>query len=103
EITECRAMAESCKLIAHLRKDGFGPVAETEERLFTTELRAGLCDRNHFVGRHGVRAGLIRVFAERAVAAIIAAEVRERNEDFLGVSDAAAFDAVAQVGRRRKE
>src|SRR5207248_5465903 len=59
----------------------FGPVAEGEQRLLGAESRARPTQRDHFVGRHGVGAGLAGIAAERAIAAIVTAERGERHED----------------------
>src|SRR5438093_8934325 len=56
------------------------PVAQREQRLLGAESRACPTQRDHFLGRHRVGAGLAGIAAERAVAAVVAAQRGERHE-----------------------
>ena len=48
---------------------------------------------------HGPGAGIVGVLAERAVAAAVAAEVGDREEDLARVGDVAAFVSIAETAR----
>src|SRR5688572_8412156 len=83
--------------LALLGEERLGLVAEREQRLFRPEAGAGLHERDDFVGRHRVRAGLTGIAAERAVVAVIAAERGERDEHLLRERHGAAAAAIAQL------
>jgi len=84
----------------HLGIDRLRLVAEAEERFGAAEKFSAPRDRENFVDRHRLRAGFVRRFAERAVAAEIAAEVCERDENLGRERDRSTFMAVAQRRRR---
>src|SRR4029453_10087991 len=79
------------------------PVAQREQRFLRAEPSAGLRERDDFIGLHGVGARLARIAAERAVAAVVAAERRERHEDLRREGDGAAPAAVAHLAGAREQ
>src|SRR6266849_3443096 len=96
-------MSVAKKPLAVLGEEGFGPVAEREERFFDAELRSALAERHDFVDLHRVRARLARVAPESAIAAIVAAEVGQRDENFRRKRHDAAVPAIAEQARRFEE
>ena len=81
---------------AVLREPRLGLVTEREQRLLGAQPAAGPGERHDLLGRHRVRAGLAGVPAKRAVAAVVAAEGREGDEDLLGEGHAPAPRPVAR-------
>ncbi len=87
-------IAEMAEGFAHLGKEEFRLVSETEEGLGASEFFSGAGDLENFVRRHGVCAGVAGIAAEGAVSAVIAAEIGEREKNFARVSDDAGFEAL---------
>ena len=75
---------------------GFGEnalrlIAQTEESFFASRPASGFGHGENILRRHvGLSTGL-RVRPKRAVAAVVAAQMRERDEDFLRIADGAAL------------
>ena len=88
----CRRRNSRCAGEQRLR-----PVAQREQRLLGAEPAARLGERHHLVRRHRVGAGLARIAAERAVAAVVATERRQRHEDLGREGDGATATAVAEL------
>src|SRR5437870_2666128 len=63
EIAERRAMAVTAQELAMGGKQRLRLVAEREQRFLRAEPRAGLCERDDFLGRHRVCAGFARIAA----------------------------------------
>ena len=80
--------------VARFEEDALGLVAKREEGFFATCAAALLGYGEDFVGSHEMRAGLAGVFAEGAVAAVVAAEIGERDENFSRVGDDAGLELV---------
>ena len=76
-------MAPPSKEFTSFGENLFGLIAEAEESFLAAGLAAAFGEGEDFVGSHEMGAGLAGVLAEGTVAAIIAAEGGERNEDFL--------------------
>src|SRR3989454_8473532 len=62
-----------------------------------------LGERQHLLGRHRVGAGLAGIAPEGAIAAVVAAEGRQRHEDLGREGDDASPAAVAHLARAREE
>ena len=60
----------------------FRLIAEAEEHFRATEALAVIDDAQNLVQRHGLRAGFIRGFSKRAVAAKVAAQIGQRHKNF---------------------
>ena len=87
EVLERRLTSERCELLPRDAVAGLGPVAEREERLGAASVRPGSGDREHLVlGQIGALAAPRRP-RERAIAADVAAERRQRDEDLRRVRD----------------
>ena len=99
EVLERRLAAERLELLARDAVASLGAVAEGEERLAAPRLCPGSSDREHLV--LGEVGGLTasRRSGERAVAADVAAERRQRDEDLRGVGDERPGAPGAQVSR----
>src|SRR6185295_16440927 len=89
-------VSEPRERLSHLRKDSFGAVSEAEQRFLASEPPASLGYREDFVRRHGVSARIARVFAKRAIAAVVAAEICKRDEDFLRVRNPPALETISK-------
>ena len=85
-------VAEMTQRVAHLGEEQFRLVAQAEESLGASQLFAGAGDRENFVRSHGMRAGISGIAAEGAVAAVIAAKIRQRQEDFSRIGDDAGLE-----------
>src|SRR5205823_12091598 len=103
EIPERRAVAVAPEELAVLREDGLRLVAEGEERLLRAEPAAGLRERDDLVGCQRPRAGLAWIAAERAVAAVVAAQRGERHEDLRRERHRASSAPVAHLRGAREE
>ena len=77
-------------------ENSLGLIAQTEERLLAAGGAALFRSSENFVRRHEVRARLAGIFAEGAVAAVVAAQRGERDKNFLGVGDRRAFAKCAE-------
>jgi len=81
----------------------FGLFAEAEERLLAALGTPGARDGEHVVGREGARVGVARRLGKRAVAALVAAEIRERDEHLTRVGHHAAFVSIAHKTGRQEQ
>ena len=72
EIMQRGPVAETAQGLAHLRENKFGLVAQREESFGASQLFTGASDGEHFIGTHGVGAGVAGIAAERAVSAVVA-------------------------------
>src|ERR1051325_5407796 len=88
------------KKTLHLRVNRFRFVAQAEKNLGTTENLSAANNSEDFLRSHRFRAGFVRRLAKRAVAAKIAAEIRQGNEDFRRERDRLALASIAQRGGR---
>ena len=113
EVLERRLAAERAQLLARDLVAQLGLVAEREERLAAAGRRARARDREHLVLGHERALAAARRARERAVAADVAAERRQRDEDLRRVRDErpapqraapprAAPRAARRAGRRRR-
>jgi hypothetical protein len=62
-------------------------VSQAEQRLGTSHALSGAHDFHHLVRRHGVRAGLAGIAPECAVAAVVAAKIRQGKKHFARIGD----------------
>src|SRR5690242_14828087 len=99
EIFECALEAQVIQKTFRLGENFLGLVSQAEQRLFASGAAARFGDRQDFVRREVRGNAGPGVGAERAIAAVVAAKMRQGNEDLPGIADGAAFPAVAQ--RRR--
>ena len=76
------------------REEGFRLVPEREQRLLRAQSRARLGEGHDLLRLHRVGAGLAGIAAKGAVAAVVAAEGRQRYEDLGREGDGAAASAV---------
>ena len=103
KILQSRLVAEPSQRGAHFRKRQFGLVAQTEKGFGASQL-LGLANYGEYsIGSHGMRAGFIRIAAKRAVTAIIAAKISQRNEYFSRISDDLGFEPLLGSDRSRKQ
>src|SRR5579862_5648659 len=82
EIVKRGFVAEMLQGGTHFGECELRLVPETEEGFGAAELFAGTGDFENFVRSHRVRGGLAGIAAEGAVAAIVAAEIREWKKNF---------------------
>ena len=87
EVLERRLAAERSELLARDLVAQLGLVAEREERFVAAGRRAGARDREHLVLGHECPLAAARWARERAVAANVTAQRRERDEDLRRVGD----------------
>ncbi len=84
-------------------EDPLGLIAQAEQCFLASGTAARFGDSQHLVRRHvGLHTGL-GIGAEGAIATIIAAKVRERNENFSGVANRRAFEAIPNGGGGLKQ
>ena len=107
EVLERRLAAERTQLIARDLVAQLGLVPEREERFATACSRAGARDRQHFVLGKERSLAASRRPRERAVAANVSAERRQRDEDLRRVRDEEAEPQTTglreQVLERRRD
>ena len=98
-----RFVSQVAQGLPHFREDQFRLIAQAEEGFGAAHLFARLRDFHNFVRRHGVRAGFARIAAESAVAAIVAAQVGQGDENFARIGDDAGLEALleCQAAARR--
>ena len=89
--------------VAHGGKVQLRLIPEAEQSLGASEPRAVARNLKHFIGRHGVGARFPRVAAEGAVAAVVTAEVGEREEDLARIGDDAGLKALFEGRGGRKQ
>src|SRR5580704_238283 len=83
--------------LTRLGENALRLIAQAEERFLAAGAAATLGKVEHLVRSHEMRTGLAGVFAEGAVAAVVAAERGERNENFFRETDDRSLPASAQV------
>ena len=99
EVAERGAVAVAAQELAVDGKGRLRLVTEREERFLRAEPGACLGERQHLLGRHRVGAGLAGIAPEGAIAAVVAAEGRQRHEDLGREGDDASPAAVAHLRR----
>ncbi len=102
-IVERARKALPLQKFTRLREDAFGLVAQAEQRFLASGVAGSLSQGKHFLWRHEMRARLTWIFAERAVAAVIAAKRGQGNENFLGEGDRRSLAACTKLRSRRQE
>ena len=80
---------------AHLGEKQFRFIAQTEKGFGASEFFAGACDREDFFGSHRMRAGFSGIAAESAIAAVVAAEVGQWEENLARVGDDAGLEVIS--------
>ena len=98
EVIERTRIALNAEEFAGFGKNPFGLIAEAEEGFLATGLTASFGEGEDFLRSHEMRAGLTGVFAEGAVAAIVAAKSGERDENLFRESDDCSLALGAQFG-----
>ena len=96
EIVQGRLVTQVAQGRAHFGESQFRLVAQAEEGFGAAHLFAGARDFQDLVRSHGVRAGFAGIAAEDAVAAIVAAQVGQRDEDFARIGDDAGLEALLE-------
>ena len=101
----CKVIEGACVTLAfqkfsRLRENPLGLVPQTNQRFLAPGAAPLFREREHFVRGHEMRAGLPGIFPEGAVAAIVAAERRQRNENFLREADGVPFSLLAHRAGR---
>src|SRR5579862_1080833 len=86
--------AQRLQKLFRFRKHTLGLVAKAEQSLLASRTAACVGYRQHFVRGHIRRHAWFRISSERAIATIIATQVGKRNEDFSGIADRIAFEAI---------
>ena len=99
EIRQRRAVAVPSEELAVRGKHRLRLVAQREQGFLRTQSSPRLCERHDLPRLHRVGSGLARIAAERAVAAVVAAEGRQRHEDLGGKGDRAAPTTVTKLAR----
>src|SRR4029077_5826211 len=88
---------------SRLWEHALGLVAQAEQSFLASGEAARFGYRQYFIRAHiRLHAGL-RIGADRAIAAIVAAKVRGWNEDLPGVADRTAFEAIPNGGGRLQQ
>jgi hypothetical protein len=82
KVVERAPVAPLSEKISHLRVNRLRLVTQTEEHLGATQQLSLTHDVENFIRRHRLRACFVRRLAKRAVAAEVAAKVRQRHEHF---------------------
>ena len=103
EVLERRRAAERAQLLARDLVAQLRLVAEREERLAAAGGGARARDREHLLLRHERALAAPRRTRERAVAADVAAERRQRDEDLRRVRDERAAAQAASLGEQLLE
>src|SRR5262249_13206640 len=103
QVRQRRAVAVPPEELAMRSEQRLGPVAQREQRFFGAEPAARLGKRHDLVGRHRVGAGLARVATERAVAAVVATERRQRAKYLGREGDRLAAAVVAELSGARQQ
>ncbi len=96
QVAERRPVAHRAQEGAVLGEERLGLVAQREQGFLGAEPRARAGQGQHLVGRHREGARLARILPERAIAAVVAAERGERDEDLGREGNSPAPAPVAQ-------
>ncbi len=99
EIVQGAVMAQPGQFLPRLPIARLGPVAEGEQCLLAAGAPARLGDGQHLLGFEEGLFTRLRLPGERAVAATVAAQAREGDEDLARPGDAVAESLVANVRR----
>src|SRR5205807_604791 len=89
-----RAISQFAQRLTHLREDQLRFIAQREKSFGAAKFFALSRHSQNFVGSHRVGAWLAGIAAECAVAAIIAAKIGQRNENFARVSDYTRLESI---------
>jgi flavin reductase (DIM6/NTAB) family NADH-FMN oxidoreductase RutF len=103
EIMECRFVAEMAHRVSHLRKQELGLVSQAEKSLGATEFLSLASHGEHLVRVHGMSAGVAGIATEGAIAAIVATEIGERQEDLAGIGDYSRLEFFLRCPRSRQK
>ena len=88
---------------AGFEKNLFGLITEAEKGFLAAGLAASFGEGKNFIRGHEMSAGLAGVFAEGAVATVVAAESGEGDKDFFGEGDDGSFSLGAEFGGSGEE
>src|SRR2546430_533333 len=92
EIVQSRAKTQTPQSLSHLGENQFRFIAERKKCLSAAKLFARARHIQNFLRRHRMRSRLARVATERAISAIVATQVCERNKNFARVSNYAGLE-----------
>src|SRR5260370_1228051 len=94
----CARQAFQRQKPARFGKNTFRLIAQAKKRLFATGCAALFSHREDLIRCHEMRAGLAGILAERALAAVIAAQRGQGNENFFGEGDDNSLPLSAEYG-----
>jgi hypothetical protein len=97
QVRECRAVTVTAQELAMTGERRLWPVAEREQRFLGAQSRSRLREGHDLVRLHRVGAGLARIAAKRAVAAVVTAQGRQRHEHLGREGHGAPAPTVAQL------
>ncbi len=103
QIMECGLISPPAQGIAHLGKEQLGLVAQAEQRLCASRTLTRAHYVHYLVGRHVVRSGLAGIAPERAVAAVVATQIRQGKKHFTGIGDDSRFESRTCTLCRREQ
>src|ERR1700720_285070 len=97
EVVKRRFIAQVAQSLPHLREGQLRLVAQAEKSFSTAHLLSRSRHFQNLIRGHGVRPGFAWVAAEDAVAAIITAQVRQRDEAFARIGENAGLEALLEL------
>src|ERR1700688_287010 len=103
QIMERGLVSEAPQGIAHRGEKQFRLVTQAEQRLGTSHALSRAYYFHPLVRRHGVRPGLTGIAPEWAVAAVVAAKIRQGKKHLAGIGDDCRFESRAGRWRRREQ
>ncbi len=97
DVIERARKALTAQKLARFRENAFRLIAQAEERFLAARGAALFGESQNLVRGHEMRTRLAGIFAEGAVAAVVAAQRGERDEDFFGEADDGSLPVGAQL------
>src|SRR5882724_260758 len=93
-------MMQSCP---HFREAQLWLITQTEEGFGATPLLPRSCNLQDLIRGHGVSARFAGISTEGAIATVVAAQVRQRDEDLARVGNDIGFESLFEFQCRGKE
>src|SRR5208282_2110460 len=93
QIMKCGFVSEAPQRIAHLGEKQLRLVSQTEQRFGTPHALSSAHYLHHLVWRHGVRTGLSWIAPECAVAAVVAAKIRQGKKHLARIGDDSGLES----------
>ena len=87
EIMQRGFVSQMAQRLAHFGECEFGLITQAEKRLGASHFLACARYFQNFIGSHGVCAGLARIAAEGAIAAVVATKIGEGDKDFARIAN----------------